>query len=298
MTKQKNLTTLFFSRREFMTKSLGGLTAGMVAGVPSIIRGAEDTQRRIPLAVQLFSVHDVAAKDLAGTLKELANWGVKGVEFAGTYGYDPEEIRQLLEETGLVAVGAHLSLTDILGDAFFATVRCYKTFRTGALIVTGGMGNALASDGGNQFAAYLFSELNRKAVGAGFRLGFHSHAVDFVTMEDGSSAWDLFFSRSTPDLIAEMDVGNALDSGGDPYSSMEKFPGQGRLIHLKASKPDGTLIGGAGDEVDWQRVFQICENVAGTKWYIVEQEGGGPETDSMNALYQSIENLRKIHSFA
>ena len=37
----------------------------------------------IPIAVQLYTVRDLAAKDFPGTLKEVARIGYKSVELAG-----------------------------------------------------------------------------------------------------------------------------------------------------------------------------------------------------------------------
>ena len=312
-------------RRTFMKRTLAGTALGLMGtGGFKALRadalggdggdGDGNGGKKIPIAVQVYSVRDAAEKDLAGTLKGLSEMGYKGVEFAGTYGHSAEDVKRMLADAGLVCFSTHIALGDLLGENFDATADYNRTIGNATLIVAGGMGRVLADDGGNQFAAYLFNELALKAKKAGCRVGYHAHAGDFEFVDQPfprtgakfrahtgnrggiggqETAWNLFFQRTVSDVIAEMDVGNCLDCGADPYSSMEKAPGRGRVIHLKASKTDGTLLGGEGDEVDWPRVFRICEATAGTEWYIVEQEGG-EETDSMNAVAGCLENLRKM----
>ena len=62
----------------------------------------------LPVAVQVYSVRDAAAKDLRGTLKAIKEMGYDGVEFAGLYGYAPADIKRMCEEIGLVPVSAHV----------------------------------------------------------------------------------------------------------------------------------------------------------------------------------------------
>ena len=47
----------------------------------------------LPVAVQVFSVRDDAARNLRETLSAIKQMGYDGVEFAGLYGYSPAEIK-------------------------------------------------------------------------------------------------------------------------------------------------------------------------------------------------------------
>ena len=40
----------------------------------------------IPVGLQLYSLRELAAADLAGTLEKIRNMGYTGIEFAGLYG--------------------------------------------------------------------------------------------------------------------------------------------------------------------------------------------------------------------
>ena len=59
---------------------------------------------KLPIALQMYTVRDEAARDFAGTLAQVARIGYAGVELGGYPGRDPSEVRRLLDENGLIAV--------------------------------------------------------------------------------------------------------------------------------------------------------------------------------------------------
>ena len=61
----------------------------------------------LPVAIQVYSVRDLAEKDFIGTMKQIKEMGYQGVELAGLYGQKPELVKQILEEIGLTIVSAH-----------------------------------------------------------------------------------------------------------------------------------------------------------------------------------------------
>ena len=68
----------------------------------------------LPIAVQVYSVRDDAAKDFRGTLEEIKKMGYDGVEFAGLYGYAPADVKKMCEEIGLIPISAHVPYYEIL----------------------------------------------------------------------------------------------------------------------------------------------------------------------------------------
>ena len=53
---------------------------------------------------------------MKGTLAKVKEMGYDGVEFAGLYGHEPSEVKQMLEELGLTPVSAHVPLNEMLAD--------------------------------------------------------------------------------------------------------------------------------------------------------------------------------------
>ena len=68
--------------------------------------------RRDQISIQLYTLRDLLAKDVDGTLAQVAAAGYKDVEFAGFYGKTANEIRSLLDKHGLKTSSAHIPLTD------------------------------------------------------------------------------------------------------------------------------------------------------------------------------------------
>ena len=51
-----------------------------------------------PIALQLYSVRNLAAADFIGTLRSVAELGYPGVEFAGYHGIPVKEVRAALDQ--------------------------------------------------------------------------------------------------------------------------------------------------------------------------------------------------------
>ena len=70
-----------------------------------------------PLGVQLYTVRDLMAEDVAATLDLVASVGFEQVEFAGYYDHTPAEMRRLLDASGLAPVSAHVGRAVFAEDA-------------------------------------------------------------------------------------------------------------------------------------------------------------------------------------
>ena len=64
--------------------------------------------KKAMIGYQLYSAREECAKDLLGVLKHLKALGYDGVEFAGFYGHTADEVRDMLDESGLVAFSDHV----------------------------------------------------------------------------------------------------------------------------------------------------------------------------------------------
>ena len=68
----------------------------------------------IPISVQLYTVRDLTAKDLAATVKQVAAIGYKSVEMAG-YGNlkSAAEAKRALDDAGLSVAGTHAPIEQL-----------------------------------------------------------------------------------------------------------------------------------------------------------------------------------------
>jgi hypothetical protein len=67
---------------------------------------------------------------------------------------------------------------------------------------------------------------------------------------------------------------------------LKEFPGRTRTIHIKEHK-EKTF-----ESAFYKEVFQLCETVSGTKWYIVEM--GGLLGNGFEVPREALEKLRGL----
>ena len=229
---------------------------------------------RIPVALQLYSVREDCARDLPGTLEAVANMGYDGVEFAGYYGRTPEELSKMLEDLDLRVAGTHIGIETLLGDELERTIEFNNILGNQFLIVPGLPGERRNSKAAWLETARLMNEIADRVKTEGMRVGYHNHAVEFQPI-DGDLPWDIFFGATVPDVVMQLDTGNAMHGGVSSDGVLEilkRYPGRAATVHLKefSSKNELALIGEG--EMKWQEFFSLCEKMSGTQWYIVEQE--------------------------
>jgi sugar phosphate isomerase/epimerase len=280
-----------YSRRNFLRIAAAGAGAGLVnlhrlAEAGKRMAGA--SAKSIPVGVQLYSVRQEAAKDLPKALEAIGKMGYKGVEFAGYYGWEnkPQELRKILDDNGLKCCGTHTGLDTITGEALKATAELHTILGNSCLIVPS---LSVEDAQGWLEMAKRFNETAAKAKALGMRVGYHAHAGDFKKLGDITS-WEIFFDHTNAEVVMQLDTGNCMAGGADPVAILKKYPGRSTTVHLKEyGGPEGAVIG-QGD-VRWQQVFEICEAMGGTAWYIVEHETG---TNPIDSIKGCLEGLRRM----
>src|SRR6478672_13299634 len=111
-------------RREFLsTLGLAAIAGSSPRALANLLVGRRAKLQRI--GMELYTVRSLTAKDLAGTLAQLAKIGYKEVEFAGYFNHPAAEIRSMLDQDGITAPAVHVAITDIenQGDKTFADAK-------------------------------------------------------------------------------------------------------------------------------------------------------------------------------
>ena len=288
-TMKKQLIT----KREFLKLGAVGVFAACTGCNPMAVFSGKKVKckKRIPVGVQLYSVRKECEKDLTGTIKAVAKMGYKGVEFAGYYGRDAKTLRKLLDSVGLLCCGTHTGIDTLLDDELPKTIEFNQTLGNKFLIVPGLQGNYRSSRRAWQETAKLFNELSDKVKPHGMQVGYHNHSIEFKPL-DGELPWDTFFGGTKKEVVMQLDTGNAMGGGGDPVMLLKRYPGRATTVHLKAfskSKPNA-IIG--DDELPWQKIFELCETIGGTQWYIVEYESDA--YPPLVSIEKCLETLRRL----
>lgn len=241
--------------------------------------------------LQLYSVREDCKQDLPGSLSKIAGMGYAGVEFAGFYDYKAGEIKKMLDDNGLICCGSHTKIEDLKDDKLEATARFNLEIGNPFLIVPGLPEEMKCCLDAWKKSADFLEGISEKLKPLGCRTGYHNHFTEFTPVE-GEIPWEVVMDGTGPEFIMQIDTGNALKGGCRAEDYIEKYPGRSVTVHLKEySAADEKAVIGEGD-VDWKKVFELCESKGGTEWYIVEQESYA--YPPMECVRKCLENLKDM----
>ena len=220
------------------------------------------------LGIQLYSVREPLKDDFKGVLRELAKMGYQGMEFAGQYGdMEPAELAAFLKEIGVSACGMHVGLDSILNSGD----KCYQYAKAIGCkhLITSLCGNFIKDF---DLLVGKCNEAGRVAGANGMVFTYHNHAQEFETI-DGKIALDLFYARTSPELVkAELDTYWIKKGGSDPVAYLTQYASRLPLIHLKdMDKVDGSFTEVGTGLIDLKGVLEVARTSA-AGWVIYEQD--------------------------
>lgn len=254
-----------------------------------------------PLGLQLWSVREVMAQDVPGTLAKVRALGFSEVELAGTYGMTPQAFRQELDRAGLDASAMHAPY-ERLRDSLQLVLEEAKTLGVEYLGVAWVPHEGNFTDATARQTAAHFNRWGEAARDAGIQFFYHNHGYEFRPGPGGTTPFDLLVGETDPRNVKfEMDVFWTVHPGVDPVALLRKYPDRWRLMHIKDMKQGvatGDYSGSAPPEseapvgqgqVNWPAVLAAARDVGVEKYY-VEDETADPLTN----IATSLEYLRGV----
>jgi sugar phosphate isomerase/epimerase len=285
---KNHVSPLQMNRREFLGRSAAGV-GGLALGLSLAQAAQAAAGKKIPIGLELYSLRDQCKTDLPGMLAAVSKIGYKGVEFAGYHNRSAKELRQMLDDNGLVACGTHTPYESVLEDKLKATIEFNHTIGNKFLIVPWMEGKSKQAW---EDHARLFNQLADKVKPEGMFVGYHAHAHDFEKF-DGISAWDIFFGQTKPEVIMQLDTSNCCDGGANPVEVLKRYPGRARSIHVKSNGAGPEAVIGE-DKINWKEVFAWCEGPGKTDWYVVEHESSKDPLDAVKRSFEALHKFGKV----
>ncbi len=245
----------------------------------------------IPVALQLYTVRDDVERDLEGTLRQVAEIGYAGVEFAGYADRKAAELKSLLAELNLRPAGGHVPIDQLESD--LDRVIEFALELGNPYIVCPWIPEERREEKSDWLAiAQLFNSVGEKCKQNGLTFCYHNHSFEFEKFGD-TYALDLLFGATKLQLVkAELDTYWIKHGGADPVEYLRCYAGRCPLLHIKDMADDEERsFAEVGEGIlDWSAIFDAAE-AGGLDWYIVEQDTcSGPPLESARL---SFENLRK-----
>ena len=254
-----------------------------------------------PVGLQLYTLRNELARDLAGTLRKVADIGYEEVEIFDFYGKNSVEMRKLLRDNGLSAPSAHYQTAQIRSS-------WDKQIEYAKAIGLKYMVNAIIwpperkSLEDYKQLADMFNKAGEQCQKAGIQFAYHDHNFEFKVY-DGVVAYDELLKRTDPALVQfEMDCFWVTRAGQDPVAYFEKYPGRFPLLHIKDLNKGfpptvddnfnpGPFAPVGEGTIDWKRIFAAAPN-GGMKHFFVEQdECDKPPLESIKISYHYLKKL-------
>ncbi len=223
------------------------------------------------IALQLWTVRNLAAVDLPGTLDAVAAAGYRAVELAGLAEVPPAELARRLDDAGLRPMAAHVGIDRMREDAAAVADRLATLTCPRAVVPWLPEEDRRDRAGVQRFAAELGS-LAEGFADRGIRLGYHNHDFEFEPLGE-TTVWDVLLAELPRTVDLELDVYWAAAGGRDPVGEIRAAGGRIRLLHLKDRAPgDEPHDAPAGEGTLPMAAIIDAGRAAGVEWYVAEQD--------------------------
>jgi sugar phosphate isomerase/epimerase len=279
------------TRRTFLHQAAALASAAAVT--PMSLAG----QARYKMGLQLYTIRDAMARDVAGTLSRVAALGYQEVE---TYGFDPQalsyyrmparDLAQQLRDRGLTTPSGHYDLNR------FATASDDDLNRYVDSCIAG------ATQLGHRYITWpfldeplrqldtftrivgRFNAIGERIAKGGLQFAYHNHGFEFVE-QNGQVPYDIILRETDPKLVAlQIDLyWLSHDSKQPPRYWFERAPGRYAMWHVKDMHKvsrDYTELGNG--TIDYTRIWPDAA-FSGMKHFFVEQ-GSNFAKDSMQSI--------------
>lgn len=248
--------------------------------------------KKIPVALQLYSVRDVLYSDFEGIIKKVKSFGYEGVELPGLRAEDdPAEIKKILDFYGLAVPSSHVPMATMTADPE-KVFEDYKRVGCDYIVIPWLDKNKDLSEEAFDGTVEKIREVGKKAKAAGLTLLYHNHNFEFKKIKGEYILDRLYRMVEAEYLQTQLDTCWVKVGGEDPAAYLRKYANRAPLVHLKDFVGGGeeglfALIGsdvkaeakkekfdfrpiGMGVQ-DFESIIQAAEQ-AGSKWLIVEQD--------------------------
>jgi sugar phosphate isomerase/epimerase len=243
----------------------------------------------LSIGLQLYTVRDYTAKDFVGTVRRVAELGYSGVEFAGYGNLSAQEIKALLNETGLKAASTHVSFQALQQDFEREIHYCLEI---GApFLIVPSVGEEWRTGEGMPKLGELLNKYGQSSLEHGVVLGYHNHNFEFEQTPDGTLL-ELLIASTDPELVKlELDTYWAAFAGVEPVSLIKQYAERIRLVHLKDMSTARTFTEIGDGTLDIGAYVKAAKEI-GVSWGFVENDA--PSIDSLESAKRSLANLRKL----
>jgi sugar phosphate isomerase/epimerase len=307
-----------FDRRTLLAGAGAAAAATAVGAGPALAHGGghgHGRRGRIPrdrISIQLYTLRDLLAADLEGTLSALAGIGYQRVEHAGFHGRTAAQFRAVLDRVGLRATSGHQGIPQPfdaaawqaqIDDALTIGQRYIVNPASPILFFPpdGDLSKLRSLPTAAAWRAYA-ADLNRAgamARAAGLRFGYHNHFWEFTqALEDDTPlvGYDILIAETDPRLVHfEVDLYWAWFAHRDPVQLLAYVGDRILQFHVKDMRfvnHAPTFTDPGTGVIDFARIFRAAGDPRRHE-YIVERDDAGAAALTTAAVgFQFLSSVR------
>ena len=245
------MKNLSLSRRELFSSSAALGLAAIAA--PLISPAMAAAKKRVP-GIQLYTVRDAMATDVAATLQAIAGIGYREVEFAGYFDHSPAQIRNLLDGFGLASPSTHTDARALRDDPQPIIDAATEVGHDYVTIAWLRPEDRQSIDDYRTWAE-VFNRAGETCRASGLRLAYHNHDFEFVDMQ-GEVPFDVLLSETDADLVdIELDFFWVRTAGRDILDVIGQAPERITMSHIKDYDADGNMVDVGKGTIDFAGIL-------------------------------------------
>lgn len=240
--------------------------------------------------MQLWTLREIAERDLAGALKQARAIGYDALEIFGDGPVFYEDMRIALQASGMACCSAHVPIESLRDDLPRIIAGLHMIDCKMAVVP------AFAKDlrDTQPKALQLAGELNRigaQLAKAGIAFAYHNEDYDFAPLGDGT-LWQTLVANTDGNLVQlQLDIFTATFMHADPISMMREHGARIASLHVCDMRAGKYVPVGQG-ELDWPALLDAASRTA-MQTLIVEHDAPANPIEDAAASLNALRNYMK-----
>ena len=239
-----------------------------------------------PVALQLYTLREIAQHDFEGVVRKVAEIGYAGVEPAGFPGSSAEAAGKLFKELGLQVPSIHSKFP--VGDDTNSVIETAQAVDTRRVIAGIGRGDKWDTLDKIKANCDLINEAAANAAKHNIAVGYHNHWWEFDTVVEGRAVYEHMIDLLDPGVFFQIDTYWVQVGGKNVVEILQLLNNRTPVIHVKdgpADSPEADMVAVGSGVMDWQAILGSTS----AEWYIVELDRCA--TDMLTAVTESYNYL-------
>ena len=193
--------------------------------------------KTLPVGIQVYGLRDLLENtpdNFKNVMQQVKDMGYDGVELAGLYGIEPQKVKDILDEVGLIPISAHVAFDEMMGN-LDQIIKDYSVIGVKYLVMPymAEEYRPVNPEGFEKFLP-LLKDVGQKIHDAGMTFLYHNHDFEFVKLPDGRWGYDAMVEAIPHDnLMSELDTCWCNVATGEETEFIKKYTDRIPVVHLK-----------------------------------------------------------------